>query len=120
MKTTKKEFVNWIKKQIDYYKPYLDINLQNIQVKENSSIEYLQIECAYPYLEPIINFSEKAFVNWKEGKLSKDRILHELCHIITDPLYNKAIARYVSKDEIEDERERLTDTICIILNNLIK
>lgn len=119
-KNNKQEFIKWVKKQIDYYKPYLDINLQEIEVKYKKEIEYLEISFGYPYLEPIINFSDEAVENWTEGKLKKDRILHELCHIITDPLYAKAVSRYVSANEIENERERLTDTITIILNNLIK
>jgi len=114
-----KEFKKWIEKQIKYYKPFLDINLQNIKVEYNKDIEYLSISNTYPYLEPIINFSDRALKEWKDGNLKKDRILHELCHIITDPLYEKAIRRYITEDEILDEREKLTDTICVILNNLI-
>ena len=120
MKTTKKDFIKWIEKQIDYYKPYLGIDLQNIVVKEKDECEYLEITFTYPYLEPVIEFSDKAFESWKIGELPKERILHELCHILTDPFYAKAISRYVGKEEIEDERERLTDTICVILHNLIK
>lgn len=119
-KQTEKDFINWIKKQIDFYKPYLDINLQNIEVKKDDTSEYLCITCTYPYLEPTVYFVDKTFENWKKGKLPKERILHELCHILTDPLYVKAVTRYVSTKEIEDERERLTDKICIILHNIIK
>lgn len=117
---TKQEFIKWVKKQIDYYKPYLDINLQNIEVEYRENTEYLEITSIYPYLEPIIYFSDKAVEEYSDGILTKDRILHELCHIITDPLYVKATKRYVSRDEILDEREKLTDTMTVILNNLIK
>jgi len=68
----------------------------------------------------VIRFSDKAVSEWISGNLPKERILHELCHILTDPLYVKARRRFVSNDEIEDERERLTDKMAVILNNLIK
>lgn len=119
MKKTEKSFVSWIDKQVKYYKPYLDINLQNIKIKK-ADVQYLEIGCTYPYLEPTIKYSQAVFNDWKNGELKKDRILHELLHIITDPLYCKALARYVGKEEIEDERERLTDKLTVILNNLIK
>ena len=116
---TKKQFEEWIKKTIKYYAKYLDINLLEIDIEYKEDIEFLQITCSYPYAEPVIGYSNKAFEHWQDGILRKDRILHELCHIITDPLYTKANRRYVSQDEILDERERLTDKICIIINNLI-
>jgi len=118
--TKQQEFKQWVEKQIEYYKPSLDINLQKILVKYNDKTDYLSITNVYPYLEPYIEFSDKAVDEWKKGNLLKDRILHELCHILTDPLYNKSIRRFVGENEILDERERLTDKITIILNNLIK
>ena len=38
-------------------------------------------------------------------------MVHEFCHLLTDGLYTKATKRFASKDEIENERERLTDHI---------
>jgi len=35
--------------------------------------------------------------------------------MITDPLYSKACDRYTGKNEIEDERELLTDKIANII-----
>ncbi len=120
MNKTEKDFKQWIEKQIKYYKPYLDLNLQNIIVLHGKETTYLDVSCVYPYLEPTIRYSDCAFQEWKSGLLTKDRILHELIHIITDPLYVIARKRFTSESEIEDARERLTDTITVILNNLIK
>lgn len=117
---TEKEFKKWIEKQIKYYKPYLDINLQDITVIKGKNTKYMEITTTYPYLEPVIKYSDSALNQWKSGILKKDIILHELCHILTDPLYNKSLSRFVGENEIEDEREKLTDTITVILNNLIK
>lgn len=115
MNKTKKDFENWIKEQIDYYAPILGVELNRIDVEYKDEGCFLEITHIYPYLDPTLRYSERAFQVWKEGKMEKDRILHELLHIITDPLYTKAFSRYVTKQEIEDERERLTDTISAII-----
>jgi hypothetical protein len=42
-----------------------------------------------------------------------------LCHLITDPLYSKASTRLVSKTEVEDEREKLTDHLAVMAHKLM-
>lgn len=117
---TEKQFELWIKKQIDYYVPMLMLQGQVISIEKATRDDiFMEITCTYPYLEPTIRWSDESFEKWKSGKLKSDRILHELCHILTDPLYVKAIQRYVGLDEIKDERERLTDKLSIILRNII-
>lgn len=118
MKKTNKDFEKWIKKQVEYYKKFLDIKLHKIDVELGKKTEYLSIGFTYPYIDPIIYYSLSAKKEWEENKLTKDRILHELCHIITDPLYAVALDRFCTKDQIENERERLTDTIASIVRNL--
>ena len=120
---TEKDFEKWIHKQIRFYLPFLGLQIQRIKVEKKINEEkedYLSISCVYPYLDPTLNYVDESFEDWKKGELKKDRILHELCHILTDPLYSKAIYRYVGIDEIKDERERLTDTISSIIRNLIE
>lgn len=120
-KFTMQEYKKWIRKQIDYYAPILGVNLNSIRLEQrDGEDEYISISCTYPYLDPTIFYSKESFINWKKGKLKKDRILHELCHIITDPLYCVALDRYVSKTTINNERERLTDIITSIIRNLEK
>ena len=113
------DFKKWIKAKVDFYAPFLGLELHEITVEKSAEQSHVGITCNYPYLDPTIKFSDKALEDWKKGKIQPDRILHELCHILTDPLYVKAIQRYSSKNEIEDERERLTDTIAAILKKLI-
>lgn len=115
----KKDFKTWIEEQIEYYKPYLDLTLQKIDVKKDEDADFFSISLRYPYQEPRIYYTEKAEDDWKKGDFPKERVLHELLHHITDPLYVKAMKRFVTDTEIENERERLTDTLCVILNNLI-
>jgi len=117
---TKKDFINWIKDQIKFYSPILGIDLHRIDVEEKQTTTYLEIGCTYPYLDSTIYFCNKSFEDFKSGKLTRDRILHELCHIITDPLYCKCNQRYVSKDEVLDERERLTDALAVIIRRFTK
>ena len=119
MKTkTEKDFVSWIRENIKYYVPILGLELHEIEI-EASEDQYMGMKCTYPYLDPILWYSKKSFKDWTEGKLKKDRILHELCHILTDPFYCKAISRYVSENEIRDEREKLTDTFAAIIRKLL-
>lgn len=48
----------------------------------------------------------------------KDILVHELSHAITDPLYGSAFDRFITKPELENRREELTDHIAnIILKN---
>lgn len=117
---TEKEFVSWIREQIDFYSPILGLQIQRIEIEKGEDTKFMEITCTYPYLEPIIRYSHHSFEKWQKGKFPKDRILHELCHILTDPLYVKAIERYVGKGDILDERERLTDTIAVIIRNLLE
>ncbi len=98
----------------------LGLDLHKIIVERDDKTSYLRISFAYPYIDSCIGFSQSAFDAWVKGEMTKDRILHELCHIITDPLYSKAVSVFRTKDEVEDERERLTDTITMIVRNLDK
>jgi len=120
MSKTQNQFKDWIRKQVDFYAPILQMELHEIKIKHDKETTYLSISCTYPYLDPTIKFSTDAYETWAKGEMKRDRILHELCHILTDPLYVKAIERYSSKGEINDERERLTDMIAAIVRRIMK
>ena len=115
----KKDFITWIEKQIKHYKPILGIELNDISIKEMDD-GYLLMKFTYPYIDTILNFSDEAYKDWVKKDLKRDKILHELCHIITDPLYAKAVSRYVGQNEVEDERENLVDNITAIIRKLDK
>jgi len=40
---------------------------------------------------------------------------YELCHLITEPLYSKASTQFVSKTEVEDEKEKSTDHLAVMV-----
>ena len=71
----------------------------------------------YPYKETCIQYGNSAIESWKKKEKEdlKAILIHELCHSITDPLYDKACARYVDKNSLNDERERLTDHLANII-----
>ena len=116
---TKKAFEKWIREQVNFYTPILALSLWTIRIEPDEKEGYLAITCNYPYLDATIKYSTKAHTAWVSGGMKRDRILHEMCHLITDPLYIKAIERYSSREEIKDEREKLTDTISSIITKLL-
>jgi len=111
-----------IKSIIDKYAKILLLDKHTIElhygVKGRDSL--METTFNYPYLDVNIHYGVNLIQYWKEGKDIIPIVVHELCHPITDPLYGKASARYVSIDEITDEREKLTDYISniVIKNNL--
>ena len=115
-----KDFETHIHKTIKKFVPILFLQKHTFKVKfgTEAASSYYDFIYNYPYLNQTIGYSELAFKEWLSGKDQTPYILHEICHALTDPLYSKAVQRYVSKDEIEDERERLTDHICNIVLNL--
>lgn len=79
-----------------------------------------EFQISYPYKSLHIRYSPDVLEMFekKEFEELKGVLSHELSHALTDPLYCKATNRYVGKQEIEDERERLTDHIAnIVLKN---
>lgn len=81
--------------------------------KENVS----ECEYTYPYKSINIRYSDDVSKSFdkKEYSTVLDILTHEMCHVLTDPLYTKGIQRYLNKNEYEDERERLTDHIANII-----
>lgn len=77
----------------------------------------------YPYKDAKVYYGPDAIRIFKQRRFEylKKALVHEICHALTDPIYCKAGSRYISKDELEDERERLTDHLAnlIIKNKLL-
>ena len=114
------KFEKYLKAKVLEYQKVLGIDMQSIEIEYKKDISYMQMVYTYPYINPILKYSDNVLRDFKDGKVKDQVIIHELTHILTDPLYAKAASRYVGKDEIEDERERLTDIISTIIHNLIK
>ncbi len=118
MKKTRKQFEKYIARVVDKYQKILLLQNHSISVKCDGGDAYFTCLHAYPYLNEVITYNNKAFKDWVSGVNMKEFIVHEVCHALTDPLYNKALKRYIAPDEVEHERERLTDHICNIVLHL--
>lgn len=119
-KTTNKEIEAIIWNIINKYQKVLLLQRHNFAIHygTDNPNAIAECECNYPYLNVIINYSDKLIEKFDKGIEIEQYIVHEMCHIITDPFYCKATQVYKSKGEIEHERELLTDYICnIVLNN---
>lgn len=98
------------------YKNKLFINQFTFELSYKDTKDFIfEIDCCYPYLNAKITYSDEAIKMFNDSKNLTPYILHELCHLLTDPLYYKANRRYVSENEILNERERLTEIICNIV-----
>jgi hypothetical protein len=117
----KKDIKKHIEETIKKYQPVLLLNRNTFEVKYGTENKEALMECVfnYPYLNVTLKYSDKCEEDYKNGKDIIPYVIHEMCHVITDPLYSKATERYVSRTEILDERELLTDYICnIVVINL--
>lgn len=117
-KKIEKEIMRIIKK----YQPVLLLQRNTFKLEYPTSNNEALAECVfnYPYLNITIRYSDKLIKSFNKKEDITPYIIHEMCHVITDPLYSKATDRYVSRNEILDERELLTDYICniIVINKL--
>lgn len=119
IKKTTKEFEKYILNIIDKYSPILLLDRHTFEVRGGAQKGLMECLFSYPYLNIIIQYSTDAFEDWKKGKDMVRYIVHEMCHPITDPIYSKALSRFLTREEIEDERENLTDLIShIVLKNI--
>jgi hypothetical protein len=115
-----KKFEAYCYKLIEKYSKILLLDKHIFELKYGTENKDSIMECVfnYPYLNVTIKYGDKMLKMFKEKKDIIPYLVHELCHPITDPLFCKANERYSSKDEILDERERLTDYICnIVIKN---
>ncbi|MFA5299604.1 MAG: hypothetical protein WC389_15555 [Lutibacter sp.] len=114
--------MDYVTKLITERANILGLNIFHFSIeKKETPIEKdttMQIVFSYPYMYAKIHYFDKTIINWLNGDNLISHVTHELCHMITDPLYGKAVSRFCSVQEIEDERERLTDYISNIVCKL--
>jgi hypothetical protein len=117
---TEKDFIAYISKKIEEWKSILLLERCefSIEKKKRQSDSYMEINVNYPYLNPTLYYSSQSledFIEKSDDAFIEQVIIHEMCHCITEPLYDKSIRRFVSVEEMKDERELLTDLITNIL-----
>lgn len=108
-----KKFEDYVFKVIDKYKNLLDLGNFTFKLNYPCQNEDAYMECfnVYPYMDAKFNYSDSVIKMWKNKENITGIIVHEMCHLVTDPLYIKGDRRYSSQNEILDERENLTDFI---------
>jgi hypothetical protein len=113
------QYEKFAKEMFEKYKSILFIEKYNLYLKYDNE-KYLTSKFHYPYLNLTISYSDKSLKNWEKDKIDAEHeLVHEFVHAITDPFYYLANNRYVSSDEVERERERLTDHIAKIVSKKI-
>jgi hypothetical protein len=111
-----KEYQKWVVKMYDKYKSILFIEKYELKVEKDKKDRYLASRFNYPYLDATILYSEDAIKDWKKDKVAAERrLIHEFCHIITDPFY-AVVTAWPSKGALEEARERMNDHIAQIVN----
>lgn len=99
------------------YQPLLLLDRNTFEIKYGTENKAALMECVfnYPYLNVTLKYSDELIDKFKRKEDITPYVVHEMCHVITDPLFSKASDRWVSKNEVLDERELLTDYICNIM-----
>jgi len=96
-------------------------HFEPLKIEFGCKSKHAHAECqiSYPYQSITFRYSKECLDDFiKDPKEVLPVLVHEMCHPLTDPLYDKAVARFSGNKEIEDERERLTDHIAnIVLRN---
>jgi hypothetical protein len=127
MKRTKerKHFEQWALPQLKRIQKVLLLeHFEPLEIEFGERLDkdgtYAESQFYYPYQSITIRYSDSMLQDFKKG-LRRDIIsclTHEMCHPLTDPLYDKGVSRYVTNEEVRVERERLTDHIAnIVLKN---
>lgn len=117
-----KQFEKWVWEVLRKYHKILLLDNHGLNLEYDKDMKdcYATHTLRFPYKETEVNYSSELYELWEQGKLedTKAILIHELCHSLTDPLYCKAVDRYVTKDEIHERREELTDHLANIIVKL--
>lgn len=117
-KNKEQELKDFIQMMFDKYAPILFIDKYHLTSRLSTKEEgyYLASRFNYPYLDITIIYSGDAIENLQKDPMKlKRQIIHEFCHVITDPFYSVCMG-YSTKEQIENERERMVDHISQIIN----
>lgn len=117
MKTEIEQFENWANAKLEEWQEILLLQGYTLKKIKKSSDDSSKMIFRYPYKNIEVHYAKDVFEDWKNGEKDEAEqvLIHELCHVFTDPLYSKAVDRFPSKNEIEDEREHLVDHITNII-----
>lgn len=113
MKKTKKEFEDHVEEIISKWKPILKLQ-NNINVVYKKDQEWLGIEYRYPYMDCNLYYGDQPVEDFKNDLFPERAVVHELSHLLIEPLYVKAI-NIMGEELLSNELERVVDLISMIL-----
>lgn len=123
------KFERFIDEQVNTLMAALRIDVEKIHLAFPTTEEYLKedseehltshgyvmfsIKTSYRYKRAYLTVYPKAYTAYltQNFDILTDGLIHELMHIITTPLSDLAFERFLSKRELEDEVERITETM---------
>lgn len=122
MKASHRDFEKWALIRLRKLQKILLLEHFEPLTIEYKNDNHITAECqfTYPYQSITVRYSNLLFKDFEARRFGKVLavLAHEMAHPLTDGLYSKATERFPSKNEVEDERERLTDHIAnVILKN---
>lgn len=97
-----------------------------LYMEEDKDNRLADIEIDGKYLNFKLNIYPLLEEMYKDKKYKEvaEVILHEMCHLLTEPLYelvcNMVEGKFVTSENLEDVRERQTQRITNTISNLIK
>lgn len=118
--STMTAFEKWAQPILKKYQKILLLDDHTLTFSYDSKLKndtFMEHDFNYPYKITDIRYGDTALKYFKEKKYKrlKEILIHELCHSLTDPLYEYAYTRFTTKDALSNERERLTDHITNII-----
>lgn len=113
-----KAFEKYARGIIAKYQRKLLLDRHDIALEASTKTKYMECQFREPYLNTVIWYNpDSVGKDWSKKIFSdlKRSLIHELCHVMTDPFYNHTTKRFVDKETLEEARETLTDHIAMIV-----
>ena len=114
-----RDFEKWALTVLKKYQKILLLDDHTLSFKYRPLAKDIVMEhdCNYPYKDASIWYGDMALEWWKKKKHEdlKQVMIHELCHAIVFPLAEVAGSRFVTRETVDNEMERLTDHIANVI-----
>lgn len=118
-----KEIIDEASKEIGCEDFFFCLELATEQpTRRNGAVAVMEIVENNPYRQAKIRLYPCAIPMYNSGnkEILLMSLLHELCHLKTNKIYDAAVDRFSSKDLIENLNEGLTDEISRLLEKVLK
>lgn len=122
---TEEEFVKWAEERIEHYMGVLSIQRHRIVFEPRKTPcqpgEVMCISLMYPYVSNIIQYNWQMVESMLKDGIQEEveySIIHELIHIVLNPLWHVARERYTTEDAVREANEQCTDHLATIIGQL--